>query len=208
MTPEAAGRLEQLWAGDFGDAYVDRNFDAQRGRRAFWDDLLDRIEVASALEVGCNVGANLAWIAQRLPRGRVAGVDVNERALAELRRRLPGVRAERACARRLPAADGEFDLTFTMGVLIHQDPSELGDVMSEIVRCSRRYVLCGEYHADRLTEVPYRGRPGSLFKQDFGALYARSFPQLRLLDRGHLSEPGVWDDVTWWLFERDGGAAA
>ncbi len=25
-------RLEELWAGDFGDAYVERNVDAERGR--------------------------------------------------------------------------------------------------------------------------------------------------------------------------------
>jgi spore coat polysaccharide biosynthesis protein SpsF len=198
----AARPLEELWAGDFGDAYVERNFDAERGRRAFWHGLLDRIEARSALEVGCNVGGNLTWIAERLGPGRVAGVDVNARALDELRRRIPGARAERAPARRLPAADREYDLTFTMGVLIHQDPAELPQVMAEIVRCSARYVLCGEYHADRLVEVPYRGRPGALFKQDFGALYAGLFPGLRPVDGGVLSEPGVWDDVTWWLFER------
>jgi len=200
--PAATRPLERLWAGDFGDAYVDRNFDAQRGRREFWRGLLDRIEARSALEVGCNVGGNLAWIAERMGPDRVAGVDVNARALGELRRRIPGIRAELASARRLPAADGEFDLTFTMGVLIHQDPAELPEVMAEIVRCSARYVLCGEYHADRLTEVPYRGLPGALFKQDFGALYARRFPELRLVDEGFLSQPGVWDDITWWLFER------
>ena len=36
--------------------------------------------------------------------------------------------------------------------------------MDEIVRCSRRYVLCGEYRADDLEEVPYRGQEGALFR--------------------------------------------
>ena len=60
-------------------------------------------------------------------------------------------------------------------------------MMREIVRCSRRYVLCGEYYADELTEVPYRGQEGALFKQDFGALYQRLFPELQLVADGFLS---------------------
>jgi hypothetical protein len=74
--------------------------------------------------------------------------------------------------------------------------------MSEIVRCSRRYVLCAEYCADQLTEVPYRGQEGALFKRDYGSLYAEIFPELRLADRGFLSRADGWDDVTWWLFGR------
>lgn len=196
----SAQRLERLWAGAFGDAYVARNIGAERGRGPFWDALLDRLGPRSALEVGCNVGGNLAWIARRVPT--VAGVDVNARALAELRRRLPGVRAVRAPARRLPFGDREFDLTLTMGVLIHQDPADLDAVMAEVVRCSARWVLCGEYHADRLTEVPYRGQAGALFKLDFGRRYLERFPGLREIGRGRLAEPGVWDDLTWWLLER------
>ena len=51
--------------------------------------------------------------------------------------------------------------------------------MDEIVRCSRRYVLCGEYRADDLEEVPYRGQEGALFRHDYGRLYQERFPRLR-----------------------------
>ena len=53
-------------------------------------------------------------------------------------------------------------------------------MMDEIVRCSRRYVLCGEYRADDLEEVPYRGQEGALFRHDYGRLYQERFPSLRL----------------------------
>jgi hypothetical protein len=127
---------------------------------------------------------------------------VNERALEVVKSELPGVDARVASARELPFPDAGFDLVFTTGVLIHQSPDELPRVMDEIVRCSRRYVLCGEYRADELEEVPYRGQRGALYKQDYGRLYQDRFPQLRLLEEGFLPKSeGVWDDVTYWVFE-------
>jgi pseudaminic acid biosynthesis-associated methylase len=204
MTPEDdAARLEGLWSGEFGDDYVERNRAASEGRRPFWEHVLGKIEVASALEIGCNVGGNLRWLAELLGADNVAGVDVNERALEVVRSEVPGVDVRVASARELPFADDSFDLVFTTGVLIHQSPDELPRVMDEIVRASRRYVLCGEYRADELEEVPYRGQRGALYKQDYGALYQERFPQLRLLEEGFLPKSeGVWDDVTYWVFEQ------
>ena len=199
-----AERLEEVWRGEFGDEYTQRNANAANGRGPFWEAMLARCRPASVLEVGCNVGANLHWLAEGMAPRDVHGVDVNESALRELRGRLAGVNAVWARARALPFRDAHFDLTFTTGVLIHQSPETLPLVMGELVRCSRRYVLCGEYYADTLTEVPYRGQEGALYKRDWGALYRALFPELREVDRGFLASgpESSWDDVTWWLFER------
>lgn len=204
MSDASTGRLEQLWAGDFGDDYVQRNADAERGREGFWAEILDRLGPATALEVGCNVGGNLRWLADALGPENVAGIDVNERALGTLRERLPGVDARKAVARALPFEDGSFDLAFTMGVLIHQPTEDLRDVMAEIVRCSQRWVLCGEYYDASEVEVPYHGERGALFRRDYGALYADAFPELRLAATGFLGRgpESSWDDVTWWAFEK------
>lgn len=196
-----AARLEALWAGDFGDDYVERNAAAGEGRLPFWQDLHGRFAFESALEIGCNVGGNTRWLAELLGPENVAGVDVNEQALDVLRKNIPGVDVRVAKARELPFADRSFDLVFTTGVLIHQPPSELPKVMDEIVRCARRYVLCGEYRADTVEEVPYRGQEGALFRADYGRLYQERFPHLELLTEGFLSrDDGPWDDVTYWLF--------
>jgi len=160
------------------------------------------IEVERVLEVGCNLGANLRWLATLLPPHHLYGVDVNLSALAELKAELPGPNAVWARARELPFRDGFFDLVFTTGVLIHQSTDALPDVMREIVRCSRRYVLAGEYFAETVTEVPYRDQKGALFKMDFGAEDKRNFPELSLLRSGFLPRGSGWDDLTWWLFER------
>jgi pseudaminic acid biosynthesis-associated methylase len=196
-------RLEALWGGDFGDAYVDRNRGAGQGRGPFWNTMLERTGARDVLEVGCNVGGNLRWIVDKLGPETVTGIDINEKALEEIRATLK-IRAELASATKLPFVDATFDLVFTMGVLIHQSPEALSTVMSEIVRTSRRWVLCGEYFADDVTEVPYRGHAGALYKRDFGGDYQRLFPHLSLVDKGFLpkSSDTSWDDVTWWLFEK------
>ena len=199
-TPEAR-RLEGLWSGDFGNDYVDRNTDFSH-RRSFWTSLLRDRPVARVLEVGCNIGGNLEWITEGASDRLIAGVDVNRRALCGLRARVPAARAVEAPARSLPFRDAAFDLVFTMGVLIHQPDDTLARIMTEMVRCSRRWVLCGEYFAPEKIEVAYRGQAGALFKRDYGGLFQRTFPELAAADSGFLSRGDGWDDVTWWLLER------
>lgn len=197
-----SSRLEQLWAGDFGNAYIERNRAAAEPREPFWKSILDGLPLRRVLEIGCNIGANLQWIARRVPPAGVYGVDVNAAAIAEVRRALPGVNALLVPARDLPFRDGWFDLVFTAGVLIHQPEIALPLVMGEMVRCSRRYVLCVEYFAEETVEVPYRGERGALFKRDYGRLFQELFESLRLLRQGFLPRAEGWDDATYWLFEK------
>jgi spore coat polysaccharide biosynthesis protein SpsF len=197
-----AKRLERLWGGEFGDDYTDRNKSAGGARARFWQAVLEEFPAKRVLEVGCNRGWNLRWIAERLPPQEVYGVDINLKALDELHRALPGVNALYSPARELPFRDRWFDLVITMGVLIHQPPETLPIVMAEIVRCANWYVLCGEYFAPEPTEVAYRGQTGALFKRDFGGLYQQLFPDLRLVKKGFLSKTDGSDDMTYWVFEK------
>ena len=200
--PDAV-RLERLWAGGFGDEYLERNSEAGGGRDIFWKTVLTNHPVGRVLEVGCNAGPNLQWIIRRVDPAETFGIDVNIQALSRLRQRLPNVNAVMATARDLPFRDRWFDLVFTAGVLIHQPDSTLPLVMAEVVRVSRRYVLCAEYFAPETVEVPYRGATGALFKRDYGTLYRELFPELALVDEGFLGRAEGWDDVSWWLFTRD-----
>jgi len=74
--------------------------------------------------------------------------------------------------------------------------------MSEVVRCSRRYVLWIEYYAPRTEEVEYRGQPGSLFRRDYGRIYRETFPELRLVSEGFLTPDEGFDRGTWQLLEK------
>jgi pseudaminic acid biosynthesis-associated methylase len=195
-------RLEALWSGQFGDEYVERNARAAEKRAGFWQMILADLQPRRALEVGCNLGANLRWIAEATGAENTYGIDVNQKALERVHATLPGVNAILSPARELPFRDRWFDLVFTMGVLIHQPESTLPLVMSEIVRCSRRYVLCGEYHAEETTEVAYRGQEGALFKRDYGRIYQELFPELKLHKQGFLGPEEGFDDVTYWVFQK------
>jgi len=197
-----AKRLEGLWSGGFGNAYVDRNRGAGAPREDFWRSIIAATKPRRVLEVGCNVGGNLRWIAGPVPATSVFGIDINPKALDEARSAIPGLATACCPARDLPFRDRWFDLAFTMGVLIHQPNATLPLVMGEIVRCSARWVLCGEYHSDHEVEVPYRGETGALFKRDYGRLYRELFPELTLRDSGFLGKDKGWDDVTWCLLER------
>lgn len=195
-------RLEALWEGGFGDEYVDRNLGAYEERRPFWASLLPELACERVLEVGCNVGGNLRWIAESVDPAAIFGVDVNRKALSALRARLPDVNAVWSPGRELPFRDGWFDLVLTMGVLIHQPDTTLPLVMAEMVRCSRRWVLCGEYCASQPEEISYRGEQGALFKRDYGRLFTELFPGLRTEQHGFLGRDSGWDDVTWWLLRK------
>lgn len=204
MTPRPydteADRLENLWAGTFGDAYLDRNISAGDLREGFWDTFLSEFPAPRVLEVGCNAGANLRWIVPRCEE--VWGVDISARALERLREAVPGAHGVKGSARSLPFPDASFDLVFVAGVLIHQSEASVSKVIDELVRVSRRHVLAIEYAASQTEEVPYRGERGALFKRDYRVLFKNLHPQLELLKEGALDASGGWDDVAWWLFRK------
>jgi pseudaminic acid biosynthesis-associated methylase len=152
--------------------------------------------------VGCNLGGNLRWLAELIDPRNVSGVDINLKALQRLRTDLPAVNGVWSPARELPFRDRYADLVFTMGVLIHQPESTLPLVMNEMVRCSNRFVLCGEYFAPETEEVHYRGHDGALFRRDYGRMFQELFPDLTMRANGFLSRDTGWDDITWWLLER------
>lgn len=195
-------RLENLWAGDFGDQYAERNKSAANNRAPFWKSVLEEFPVNRVLEVGCNIGLNLECIVPYVQKQAVYGIDIGLIALKELRTKLPEVNSVWSQARNLPFRDRWFDMTFTMGVLIHQPETTLPLVMSEVVRCSRKYVLCGEYFSDETVEVPYREQTGALFKRNYGQIYQELFPELTLIKKQFLGADQGFDDVTVWIFEK------
>jgi len=202
-TPSEAARLEELWRGDFGQQYVQRNKDAGHDRGQFWASIAERTQCRSVLEVGCNVGANLVHIVDHVPPADAWGVDVNLDALAHIRSRLPEVNSGYAVARNLPFRDGWFDLTFTVAVLIHVPEDAFALAVGELVRCARRHVLVVEYFADETTEVNYREQKGAFFKRDYGRLISGLFPELDLVESGELTRGDGFDDgLGWWLFAK------
>ncbi len=179
------------WSGAFGKAYTDRNPDTPQAmdelharqfgvtrtelNRAFLGDLDRDMRI---LEVGANVGVQLELLAN-LGFRHLAGVDVQFYALDQACRSGRQAFLAQASALDLPFPDASFDLVFTSGVLIHLSPETIGQALAEIRRCSRRFIWGWEYHAKDHVEIPYRSRPGLMWKGDFAGMYLERFPEFR-----------------------------
>lgn len=188
-----------FWAGDFGDEYTQRNRIDPKKRAPFWKMILSATNARSVLEVGCNKGHNLLAMREVDPELRLRGVDLNCRALTE------------ACNAHLDAREvgasevgmlwpGQFDLTFTAGVLIHISPSHLETAMLSIAKASNQWVVAVEYHSDGEEEIPYRGFTKRLWKRNYGHLYRAL--GLKIEAQGDLSLADGFDNCRYALLRK------
>ena len=189
----------QFWGGDFGreynarnprtaddcDALCQRNFGLTR--TALNTRFVDQVpRSARILEVGCNVGSQLA-VLQRMGFQNLYGVEWQHDAVEQSKRLHERLQVIQGSAFDLPFCDGFFDLVFTSGVLIHIAPTDLPTAMREIHRVSARWIWGFEYHAPTLSEVTYRGHAGRLWKADYAALYTQQCPGLTCVRREQLA---------------------
>ena len=198
MSPSPNTEQIRTWTGDFGREYTDRNTFTPEGL----DDLyrrnygITRTEVnerfleqiprdSRVLEVGCNMG-NQLLVLQQMGFTDLYGIEIQTYALDRAKERLHGVQLTQGSALSIPYPDQFFDLVFTSGVLIHIAPNDLSAALSEIHRCSRRWIWGFEYYAPEITEVAYRGHSALLWKTDYARLYQEQFGELELLREDRL----------------------
>ena len=144
-------RQIDAWRGDFGDSYTARNTSNPERlanvTRAFQEILghISDASPASILEVGANLGGNIRAL-KTLTDARLFAVEPNGKA-----RRimvddgvLPAEQVADATADDLPFTNGEIDLVFTSGVLIHIPHEDVERVDEEMLRVAGRYVLSVE----------------------------------------------------------------
>ncbi|MHB1328389.1 MAG: pseudaminic acid biosynthesis-associated methylase [Gemmatimonadales bacterium] len=185
------------WTSTFGKEYTDRNtltldemdaaFAEQFGvsKSAIYRRFVghDRLSSGRVLEVGCNIGLQLRLLEKANPGLELHGLEPQSYAIERARNLAPHHHFHQGNAFALPFADGTYDLVFTHGVLIHIHPNDLPRALAEIVRVSRRFVLCHEYYAPDTVEIPYHGQTGLLWKTDFARRYLEVAPGLREVER-------------------------
>jgi pseudaminic acid biosynthesis-associated methylase len=200
-----------FWLGSNGNDYVERNkfeeWMVKPGKAAF-QRILGSINFQSVLEVGSNLGRNLIYLTHLYGEDlELYAVEPNKAAFTGLTSgaRLKNMKKAWNCkAFNLPLTDASIDLVFTSGVLIHIAPEDLQRATDEIVRVSKKYILCIEYFSHKPESIVYRGQKNLLFKRDFGAFYLDKYPELKCCGYGFLwqREFVVFDNLTWWLFEK------
>lgn len=182
---------EKFWANEFGSKYTKRNphtplelnrlyrtnfgITRQTMNREFLPKQLDKI-----LEVGCNVGAQLALL-QKQGYKDLYGIEINPQVVKQARRALPKTNILVGSAFELPFRDNYFDMVFTSGVLIHISPRDLKRAMKEIYRVSKKYIWGFEYFSLKPQTILYRGHKDRLWKKNFAQIYLDLFPGLTLV---------------------------
>jgi pseudaminic acid biosynthesis-associated methylase len=167
--------MEELYRGRYGVSRSEMN-----------QEIIGHLDRSlRILEVGTNIGNQLLCL-QRMGFRNLYGIELQWYALERAKQRTERINIVQASAFDIPFRDAYFDLVYTSGVLIHIAPENLGQALSEIYRCSRRYIWGFEYFAERYGEVNYRGNDGLLWKGDFSSLYRAAYPDLRVVkERGY-----------------------
>jgi len=184
---------EATWSGDFGKEYTERNtFDIEQlnalyiknygvSREQMNLEFIGSLNKEyKILEVGTNSGNQLALL-QKMGFKNLYGIEINEHAVDLARKRLRGINIIQGSAFDIPFKDNFFDLVYTAGVLIHISKDDVNKVISEMHRCSKKYIWGFEYYSNDAKEVSYRGNTNLLWKADFSGLFRKLFPDLNLL---------------------------
>jgi spore coat polysaccharide biosynthesis protein SpsF len=198
---------EEFWLGDFGDKYIDRNRNKEllASNISLFKSILSRTgKIYSVLEFGCNIGMNLKSIKSLLPEVKLAGIDINKKAVDELR----GLGIAKVIHGSVldVEIDRSFDLTLVKTVLIHINPEKLDKVYSRLYDFSNKYICIAEYYNPIPVEINYRGHNDKLFKRDFAGELMKKYSDLELVDYGfiyHNDPIFPQDDINWFLLKKN-----
>jgi pseudaminic acid biosynthesis-associated methylase len=184
---------EDVWSGSFGQNYTNRsiltpeslddlfvNIYGTSRKEMNETFLADLDRNARILEVGPNMGSQLAHL-QSMGFTQLYGLELQHYAVEMAKKYTENINIIQGSAFDIPFKDGFFDLVFTSGVLIHISPQDLPKVMSEVIRCSKKYIWGLEYYSPQIEEINYRGHEQLLWKADYAQLYQNRDPQLSLL---------------------------
>lgn len=198
---------EAFWAGEFGDAYIDRNAgtDLLAANLALFAKALARVrDPRSCIEFGANIGMNLRALGLLHPEQEQHAVEINTAAVAELGKFLPsGHIHQTSILEFVPART--WDLVLIKGVLIHIHPDWLERVYDVLHAATARYLLVCEYYNPTPQTISYRGHSDRLFKRDFCGEIMDRHRDLELADYGfayHRDPNHPQDDITWFLMEK------
>ncbi len=197
---------EKFWAGEFGDAYIERNRRPEQlaAKTALLAKVLAEAgAIGSVLEFGANVGLNLVALRGLLPGAEFTAVEINHKAAEELRS-FGWLKTHEESVFAFQQRESA-DLVLTSGLLIHIHPEKLGEVYRTLHAASRRYICVIEYYNPTPVEVVYRGEKEKLFKRDFAGELLDAYPDLRLCGYGfqyHRDPNFPMDDVSWFLMEK------
>lgn len=94
------------------------------------------------LEAGCNIGNNLAKIPKDF---EIHAIDLNEQAIDIAKKKYPYITFKIGNLNKISYPDSFFDLVFTRNVLIHVPKNEVDDILKQLLRVSKKWIINIEY---------------------------------------------------------------
>ncbi len=179
----------EKWSSQFGEKYTNKNswpiekynllFKDWHGktRLEFNKEFISHLDKNSKiLEVGCNL-ANQLNLLQKMGFNNLSGIELNEYAFKKALEKTKNIEIKQATAFEIPYKDKEFDMVFTSGVLIHISPDNIKKAISEIHRCSKKYIWGYENYSKNYEMV----NENYLWRTNFFQLYLDTFSDLKLV---------------------------
>ena len=197
---------EEFWAGEFGNAYIERNMSDQllASNVHYFSRILEACsKVDNVLELGANIGMNMKALRILLPHASLSGVEINKQAYEQLIS-INGVKGHLSSIYDF-TPEQSYDFVFIKGVLIHLDPDMLSVAYEKLYSCSSKYICIGEYYNPSPVALNYRGHEGKLFKRDFAGEFMDQYPDVELVKYGfaYRKDPLFpQDDINWFLLRK------
>ncbi len=198
---------ELFWKKTYAESYINKNnkFNNDRGVIA-WRKMLNKCpkKGLNILECGSNIGRNITQIKKLYPDSKCSIIEISDKAYEICKVNNIIDQSFNGSILDCSFSENQFDIVFTMGVLIHIDPKNLFENISKMVGWSKKYILIGEYFSRTPCRLEYQGENNKLFKRDFGKYFLDNFDG-ECIDYGFLwskyFESAGFDDITWWLFD-------
>lgn len=127
---------------------------------------------AQILEVGCVDCLQLELLKQA-GFTDLTGLDISTTHVANTV--IDGLKIVYGACDRMPFKDGEFGVLLTNLLLSHIPPNYLLTVLKELVRCSRKYILCYERFSNMPIEIKSVQMVQTSWANNYCAVLAESF---------------------------------
>ena len=139
--------------GDKAPTWIDGYWESiHHPHRRLIVDELNKLEFDSLLELGCNIGPNLAYILEQCDDKEgltLEGIDVNPWAIEAAQKRLPSVKIKLGdVSKLLPYFNKEFDVVLADAVLMYIGPDKIHAVVDEINRIAKKAVILCEWDSE------------------------------------------------------------
>jgi protein-L-isoaspartate O-methyltransferase len=162
-----AERATEYWRSLL--SYHESNDDPIALERSRWiaETLVPELGINSVLEVGTNNGRNIAVIKSAHPEVRVAGIDVNPRALESARKRGLDMELRLQDANVWTEPPQSWDAILTMSVLDHIPDEPVAELAANIARTARYVIAVELWTGDHGETARYK------YSRDTRALFER-----------------------------------